>query len=305
MYFRLLFTALAGLQLLHFCILQGAAELFQSTAYRLLLYSVAPAFYLSSRGVLFPDTRPGRPDRTHLIPLVPAIFAPFGVAFPLAFAIGATYLLVVLRRLYGLREQRKRFHLEAAALILLTVLAGLVLLLVSVSPLISTPAFVALYSIAIGTGFVVLQWLMVVSPAFTEELGEAVRIRYADSTLGGIDTDKAMSALAKLMDTEKIYTDERLTLTSVAARLELTPHQLSELINTRTGTGFSQYIRAFRIDEARRQLIEQPKASVLSIGLAVGFTSQSNFYAAFREVVGLAPGEFRKRHLHPPGNTSS
>jgi AraC-like DNA-binding protein len=34
---------------------------------------------------------------------------------------------------------------------------------------------------------------------------------------------------------------------------------------------------------------------VLSIGLCVGFTSQSNFYEAFREIEGSTPGQYRKR----------
>jgi AraC-like DNA-binding protein len=36
---------------------------------------------------------------------------------------------------------------------------------------------------------------------------------------------------------------------------------------------------------------------VLSVGLNVGFTSQSNFYEAFREVEGGTPGQYRKLRL--------
>lgn len=42
-------------------------------------------------------------------------------------------------------------------------------------------------------------------------------------------------------------------------------------------------------------LLAEPEASVLSVGLAVGFASQSNFYAAFREVTGEVPGRYRRR----------
>ncbi|MDQ5945645.1 MAG: hypothetical protein QG619_1067, partial [Pseudomonadota bacterium] len=33
------------------------------------------------------------------------------------------------------------------------------------------------------------------------------------------------------------------------------------------------------------------------IGLCVGFTSQSNFYEAFREIEGMTPGQYRKLHV--------
>ncbi|MGE8357156.1 MAG: helix-turn-helix domain-containing protein, partial [Microvirgula sp.] len=40
----------------------------------------------------------------------------------------------------------------------------------------------------------------------------------------------------------------------------------------------------------------EPSASVLSVGLSVGFSSQSTFYEAFREIEGMTPGQFRKLH---------
>ncbi|MEM7366395.1 MAG: helix-turn-helix domain-containing protein, partial [Pseudomonadota bacterium] len=39
---------------------------------------------------------------------------------------------------------------------------------------------------------------------------------------------------------------------------------------------------------------DHPSQSVLSVSLEVGFRSQSTFYAAFREVTGLSPGDYRK-----------
>jgi len=83
----------------------------------------------------------------------------------------------------------------------------------------------------------------------------------------------------------------------VASQLSLSSHQLSELINAEFGRGFSQYIREHRIQHAKRQLLAEPKASVLSIGLASGFTSQSSFYTAFGQIVGQSPGKFREQHL--------
>jgi AraC-like DNA-binding protein len=41
-------------------------------------------------------------------------------------------------------------------------------------------------------------------------------------------------------------------------------------------------------------LVDEPKSSVLSIGLSVGFNSQSNFYTAFREIAGQTPAQYRK-----------
>ncbi|VAW33453.1 hypothetical protein MNBD_GAMMA01-1891, partial [hydrothermal vent metagenome] len=53
------------------------------------------------------------------------------------------------------------------------------------------------------------------------------------------------------------------------------------------------YLRQQRINAAKRLLLTQPKASVLAIGLDVGFASQSNFYEAFKEIADTTPAKYR------------
>jgi AraC-like DNA-binding protein len=132
-------------------------------------------------------------------------------------------------------------------------------------------------------------------PDLGQKAAEAVAASYAASTLKNTDCDLLMEKLKHLLGAEKIYRDENLSLATLAEQLDLNTHQASELINTRFGFGFSRLVRQYRVEEAKRQLREEPRASVLSIGLAVGFSSQSNFYTAFRELTGETPGQFRKR----------
>ncbi len=58
---------------------------------------------------------------------------------------------------------------------------------------------------------------------------------------------------------------------------------------------FSRYIREQRVAAAKALLLANGKQSVLSISLDTGFKSQSSFYAAFKELTGVSPGDFRKR----------
>jgi AraC-like DNA-binding protein len=99
------------------------------------------------------------------------------------------------------------------------------------------------------------------------------------------------------MTTSKVYQNETLSLSSLAADLGLSGHQLSELVNTRLGMGFSRYIRERRIAAAKELLVAAPSQSILSISMDTGFRSQSSFYAAFKEVTGQAPGDYRKARL--------
>jgi len=96
------------------------------------------------------------------------------------------------------------------------------------------------------------------------------------------------------MTESKAYQNESLSLASLANDLGISSHQLSELINTRLGVGFSRYVRECRVKAAKTLLITAPAQSILSISMDTGFRSQSAFYAAFKEVTGQSPGDYRK-----------
>jgi transcriptional regulator GlxA family with amidase domain len=128
-------------------------------------------------------------------------------------------------------------------------------------------------------------------------VGEAVQATaYANSTLNHVDCTAALTRLAELVERERIYMDADVSLPALAERMELSTHQLSELMNTRLGKGFSRFLRETRVAAAKSMLCEEASASVLSVGLSVGFTSQSTFYDAFHEIEGMTPGQFRKLH---------
>ena len=95
---------------------------------------------------------------------------------------------------------------------------------------------------------------------------------------------------------DKLYTDESLSLSALAAQLDLSPHQLSELINTEYGFGSRHYLKGHRLRAAKQLLLKDVTQSVLAISIDTGFKSQSAFYAAFKELEGVSPGSFRKQN---------
>lgn len=289
-----LLLSLAGLQWAHFQYLRQVPQAVHTALYVVLLYSAAPAFYFFSRRILTLDTG----YRTyHLIQFAPIVIAPWlphSIAAPAAFVLGSGYAVWLGVKLYRIRAQRRRFKHELVFLGLLAGLGLAVVLLGFLWPVVGEAAFIAGYTILLGLLFFIATAMLLRFPAFPAEIAEAVRTTYAESTLGNVDCATKLAELTRLMQEEHLYTQEDLSLASLAERLQLSPHQLSELINTRLGKGFSRYIREVRITAAKRQLLEEPQASVLSIGLSVGFVSQSSFYAAFKEIEGVAPGQFRK-----------
>lgn len=294
-----LLLALSSLQLAHFVWLYLDLAWTESMPYRLALFAVAPAFYLYSQPLLHPP----RQERTawsrswHALPVVAAPWLPAAMALPLAFIVGAGYLLWLGRSLYALRHERANFHQE------LMLLGSVFLIAIGVSALgliqstLPEKLFFSLYAIAIGLAFLLVQLALGLRPQLSAEVSEAAQESYASSTLTHVDCEAVLLQLDTLMQADRAYEDAELSLPRLAARLGTSPHQLSELMNTRLGKGFSRYLREQRISAAKIMLRDQPSASVLSVGLSVGFTAQSNFYEAFREIEGMTPGQYRK--LHP------
>ena len=101
------------------------------------------------------------------------------------------------------------------------------------------------------------------------------------------------------MDEERLYTDDQLTLRDLADELSISPHQLSQLLNERLDTNFSNFVNQFRIRDARDMLLNQPEKTVLAVSLEVGFNSKSAFYEAFSRFTGMSPQAFRKTRGAP------
>ena len=296
-----LLSLLAVLQLAHFGGLYADLLLVDTVAYRTLLFAVAPAFFLFSQPLLLPPgSMPWRPVLLlHVLPLLVSPWLPQAVALPAAFLLGAVYLAWLGWRLYRLRAERARFQLEIALLGSTFAIALVVALLGLLQARLPGSLFYQLYAIAIGGAFFLVQTALGLRPQLASEVSETAQAAYASyatSTLTQVDCAAALARFHQLMQDEHLYTDADLSLPTLAERLDLSSHQLSELMNTRLGKGFSRYLREVRVQAAKTMLRAEPSASVLSVGLNVGFTSQSNFYEAFREIAGTTPGQYRKLH---------
>jgi len=290
-----LLLGMAALQLMHGEFLVHGTRLLDSKIYAALLYVVAPAFYLFFSTALQPA---GAPLSRRLLCVIPLAMVPFvdtALSIPLSFVFGTAYAAHLSLLVWRLREHRKRFRLEAAVFGVFALMASSILVLGLLAPLSGERAYVLGYAILTGLAFWLVLFGLLRFPDIVANATDAVRATYVVSTLNKVDRERALASLTRLMEVEKVYADEGLSLARLAEMLALTPHQLSELINTHFGFGFSRFVREHRVAAAKHMLTDEPDASVLSVGLSVGFSSQSNFYAAFREITGGVPGKFRKQ----------
>lgn len=287
--------ALGNLQFTHFLFFLGGDAPLDSTNYRFWLFVVPSMFYLFSRSVIHPNASANPLLLIHLAPLALPFLLPQEIALPILFLIGTGYSVWLANTIFGLRDKRRQFRFELFFFIVMSVIAVFVLILGFSIPYIDDRIFYLFYSNSIGLAFMLVIAGIVAIPDLLNDLSEAARIRYAASTLSVIDVEAVLKKLESMMVDEKVYRNEDLNLSSLATELGISSHQLSELINSRLGMSFSRYIRERRVEAAKTLLLANNKQSVLSISLDTGFKSQSSFYAAFKEITGLSPGDFRKR----------
>jgi AraC-like DNA-binding protein len=122
---------------------------------------------------------------------------------------------------------------------------------------------------------------------------------------GPLDQQEAalLEALRELMEEQKLYRHDELTIAVLAARLAIPEYRLRRLINRRLGhRNFSSFVNGYRLAEARAALADPVQANVpiLTIALDTGFQSLAPFNRAFKTTAGMTPREYRRRHLSRP-----
>jgi AraC-like DNA-binding protein len=107
-----------------------------------------------------------------------------------------------------------------------------------------------------------------------------------------------VDALNKIMNEGCAYTNHDLRIADLAASLKVPEYQLRRTINRNLGyQNFNQFVNRYRVEEAARRLVAEPRTPVLTIALDVGFRSISSFNTAFRAQYETTPTDFRKSRL--------
>jgi AraC-like DNA-binding protein len=124
------------------------------------------------------------------------------------------------------------------------------------------------------------------------------RKKYESSNLNDQFAEVCIKRLKHLMENDKIYLDEKITLQSLAEKLSIPPYQLSQLLNEKMNQSFPDFINSYRIQEAKEILIgpggEEKKNTALAYD--VGFNSMAAFYKAFKKFTGMTPSQYKKEN---------
>ncbi len=131
----------------------------------------------------------------------------------------------------------------------------------------------------------------------SQELGkeETTNYKYEKSGLSKEKADEFYQKLIQLMEEKKIFTQIKLTLGELAEMIPISSHNLSEVINTKTGMNFFDFVNRYRIEEVKKNIVnpENSNITILAIAMDAGFNSKSSFNTLFKRNEGVTPSKYR------------
>lgn len=90
------------------------------------------------------------------------------------------------------------------------------------------------------------------------------------------------------------FKQSNVTLKVVSQELGYPERDITQIVNTRLGKNFKEYVNELRIEEARRLIVENPTSRVNEVMYSAGFNSKSIFHKYFKERFGMTPYQYKK-----------
>jgi AraC-like DNA-binding protein len=125
---------------------------------------------------------------------------------------------------------------------------------------------------------------------------ENIISKYKKSALNEASAQALLDRLEQYILAEKSYEINQLSLRDLSEALEVPPYQISQVLNTKLGKNFFDYINAYRIAEVKRRMADPShnRFSILGIALDSGFNSKASFNRTFKDQTGTTPSAYKK-----------
>ncbi len=129
---------------------------------------------------------------------------------------------------------------------------------------------------------------------------EASFLKYKNSGLTPSYSVELKESVIKLLEEERIYRDNSISLDSLAERLGTTRHSASQVINEHFNFNFFELINYYRIQEAMEILKEDKlrEKNIIDVAYEVGFNNKVTFNKSFKKINSITPSQYVKTVLN-------
>ena len=131
-------------------------------------------------------------------------------------------------------------------------------------------------------------------------------IKYKKSGLNESFSNDLKQQLLHMLNEEKIYKINNISLDVLSDKLSTTRHNISQVINEHFEINFFNLINRYRILEAQQIFKEdwQQNLNIIDVAYEVGFNNKVTFNKAFKEETKLTPTQFLRR-IHSDGDLAT
>lgn len=98
--------------------------------------------------------------------------------------------------------------------------------------------------------------------------------------------------LVDLMENEKLYLKNDISLDELSERMDTTRHNASQVINEHFGLNFFELINKYRIRDAVELLQKDQKLSIIDVAYQVGFNNKVTFNKSFKKILSKTPTQY-------------
>jgi AraC-like DNA-binding protein len=117
--------------------------------------------------------------------------------------------------------------------------------------------------------------------------------KYQNRRLTEEDAIALLAVLNQVMNDQQLYLNPNLSLAQLAKRVGSLQATVSQVLNDKLNKSFNLYVNEFRIEEAKKLLVNESHLNMELIAERCGFNSNSTFFSAFKKITGQTPASFR------------
>ena len=109
--------------------------------------------------------------------------------------------------------------------------------------------------------------------------------------------EQLMQRICDLMDGQQLYLQQGLKVSDIASALDTNIRYISDCIRAERGWSLMQFVNEYRVEHAKRLLLDHQEMKISSVAIESGFTNDKAMTRYFKEQTGMTPTEWKERNV--------
>lgn len=132
------------------------------------------------------------------------------------------------------------------------------------------------------------------SDILPETISKVIKKRYETSRLTKKESHQYFKTLIVHLDKDEPFLDPDMNLKLLAIEIDVSSHQLSQIINENSSYNFSGLINCYRVNKFKALVVSKKYRhyTLLAIAFEAGFNNKNSFNQAFKKETGKTPSQF-------------